>query len=144
MVIPDPPPPPRLTVRLLELMDIRASVDPVRGTCSVDTLGRSDGADLARPRRGAAFISVRRTLGLVPAGLRRVGASLLVVLLVPFRWLLGGLPRGARTGERDGSFVDAAFFESVGDTTAAAAAIRESPDVPCMSMLFTRAVGGKA
>ncbi len=125
-------------------MDILASVDPVRGTCRVDTLGRSDGADLVRPRRGVVFISVRRTLGLVPAGLRKVGASLLAVLFAPFRWLLGGLPRGALTGDSDGSFVDAALFESVGETTAAAAAIRDSPDVPWRSILFTSAVGGMA
>lgn len=77
-------PVPRFTVRLLELMDILARVEPARDTCRVDTLGRSDGADLARPRKGAAFISVSRTLGLVPAGLSIEGANLLVVPLVPF------------------------------------------------------------
>lgn len=132
---------PRLTVRLLELMDILARVEPVRGTCRVDTLGRSEGADLVRALKGAAFISVSRTLGLVPAGLRRVGASLQVVLLVPFLWLLGGLPRGARTGDREGSLVEAALLERVGETTAAAAAIRESP---CSSMLLTSELGGRA
>lgn len=125
-------------------MDILARVEPGRDTWRVDTLGRSEGADRVRPLNGAAFISVSRTLGLVPAGLRRVGASLHMVLLVPFLWLLGGLPLGALTGESDGSLLEPAFFESVGETTAAAAAISDSPEVPWISMLFTRELGGRA
>ena len=79
-----------------------------------------------------------------PAGLKRVGASLLLELLLPRFWLLGGLPRGALTGERTGSFPEPAFLERVGETTAAAAAMRERPDVPCKSTLFTREFGGRA
>lgn len=129
--------------RLLELRDILASVELGRGTWRVGNLGRSDGADLVLPLSGPVFISVRRTLLLVPAGLSKVGANLLAELLLPFLWLFGGLPRGARTGEREGSLFPPALLESVGDTTAAAAAIRLKPEVPCSSMLLTRELGGR-
>lgn len=136
-------PPRPITGRLLEFMDILASVELGRGTWRVDNLGLSEGADLVLPLSGPVFISVRRTQLLVPAGLSKVGASLLVVLLLPFLWLLGGLPRGARTGEREGSLFPPALLESVGDTTAAAAAIRLKPEVPCNSILLTRELGGR-
>lgn len=133
----------RLMERPLELIDILASVEPARGMWRVDILGRSEVVDLARPLKGAAFISAKRTLGLVPAGLRRVGESLLVVLLMPFLWLFGGLPLGALTGESEGTLPEPlALRERVGETTAAAAAIKERPEVPS-SMLLTSEEGGR-
>lgn len=67
---------------------------------------------------------------LLPAGLRRVGANLQVELLLPRRWVFGGRPRGALTGDMAGNFPDPALRERDGDTTAAAAAMRERPELP--------------
>ena len=67
---------------------------------------------------------------LEPAGLRKVGDSLQEDPPLPRRWVLGGRPRGARMGETAGNFPDPALRERVGDTTAAAAAMRERPEVP--------------
>lgn len=79
-----------------------------------------------------------------PAGLRRVGASLLVEFPLPRFWLFGGLPRGALTGDRTFTFPEPALLESEGETTAAAAAIRERPEVPCRSTVFSSELGGSA
>ena len=130
------------TGRLLELIDILASVELGRGTWRVDNLGRSEGADLVLTLGGPVF-TVRRTLLQEPVGLSKVGASLLVVLLVPFLWLFGGLPRGARMGERERSLFPPVLLASVGDTTAAAAAMRLRPEVPCNSILFTKEFGAR-
>lgn len=73
---------------------------------------------------------------LEPAGLRRVGDSLQVDPPLPRRWVLGGRPRGALTGDTAGNFPEPALRERVGETTAAAAAMRERPEVPCKSTLF--------
>ena len=89
----------------------------------------SEGRDLSveaerdRPRSGG-FRSWRGTCWLEPlVGVRKVGASFCPVWLLPrFCWL-GGLPRGAFTGERTGSLPAAALRESPGETTAAAAAM---------------------
>ena len=71
-----------------------------------------------------------------PAGLSRVGESLQEDPLLPRLWVLGGRPRGALTGETAGNFPDPALRERVGETTAAAAAMRESPELPCRSTLL--------
>lgn len=134
---------PPTILRLPLLIEILARFG-VRGNWKVEARGLSVGADRVLPRRVGVFTSVRSTLLQDPAGLKRVGASLLLELLFPRFWLLGGLPRGARTGERDGSFPDPALLERVGETTAAAAAISERPDVPCRSTLFIRELGGRA
>ena len=76
---------------------------------------------------------------LEPAGLSSVGESLQVDPLLPRRWVLGGRPRGALTGETAGNFPDPALRERVGDTTAAAAAMRERPELPWMSTLLSGA-----
>ena len=119
------------------LSDILASVEPDLGICRVEDLGRSVGADRVLFLNAAVLISVSRTLALEPAGLSNVGASLLVELLPPPLYLLGGRPRGARTGDITGCFPEPAFRERFGETTAAAAAIKDSPEVPCRSMLLT-------
>lgn len=73
---PPPPPPPAL-----ELRELLVREEPVRGMCSVVDLGRSVGADLVRLLNVVDFRSVRRTLELDPAGLKKDGNSLLVELL---------------------------------------------------------------
>lgn len=73
---------------------------------------------------------------LLPAGLSREGASLQVELLLPRRWVFGGRPRGALTGDMAGNLPDPALRERDGETTAAAAAMRESPELPCSSTLL--------
>ena len=73
---------------------------------------------------------------LEPAGLRKVGESLHDDPLLPRRWVFGGRPRGALTGDTAGNLPDPALRESDGDTTAAAAAMRESPEVPWRSTLL--------
>ncbi len=99
----------------------------------VDDFGRSVGADLVRFRNAVFLISDNSTLAAdPPAGLRRVGDSLMVELLPPPRYLLGGRPLGALTGDTTACLLEPAFRDRLGDTTAAAAAIRDSPEVPCM------------
>ena len=73
---------------------------------------------------------------LEPAGLNRVGDSLHEDPPLPLRWVLGGRPRGALTGDTAGNFPEPAVRERVGETTAAAAAMRESPELPWSSTLL--------
>ena len=126
-------------VRPLELLrDILARVDPERGMWMVEDLGRSVGAERVLLLNAVVLMSDNNTLALEPpAGLSNEGESLTVELLLPPRYLLGGLPLGALTGDTPGCLAEPALRERFGDTTAAAAAIRESPDVPWRSMLFT-------
>ena len=113
------------------LRDILASVDPERGMCIVEDLGLSVGADRVLFLNAVVLMSERRTLAPEPpAGLSNEGESLTVELLLPPRYLLGGRPLGARTGDTPGCLLDPALRERLGETTAAAAAIRESPEVP--------------
>lgn len=76
-------------------------------------------------------MSVNDMCMLGPAGLRKVGPSLVLTALFLFV-LLGGRPRGAFTGDSRGDFA-VGLDDIVGDTTAAAAAIRDSPEVPWKS-----------
>ena len=98
--------------------------------------GRSEGAERARLRRDDLVVSGRGTYMLFPAGLSSVGASLHDELFAPLRWVLGGRPRGALTGGTAGNFPVPALRDRVGETTAAAAAMRESPELPCSSTLL--------
>ena len=92
-------------------------------------LGRSVGADLVRLLNVGDFKSVSSTFELDPAGLKKFGKSLLVELLPLLLWVLGGRPRGALTGDNTGLLFPLLRGKE-GETTAAAAAIRESPELP--------------
>ena len=93
-------------------------------------LGRSVGADLVRLLNVGDFKSVSSTFELDPAGLKKFGKSLLVELLPLLLWVLGGRPRGALTGDKTGLLFPPLDRGKEGETTAAAAAIRESPELP--------------
>jgi len=108
----------------------------------VDDLGLSVGADLVLFLNAELFRSDINTRALVPpAGLRYVGDSFTVELAPPPRYLLGGRPLGALTGDTE-FLLELAFLDRLGETTAAAAAIRDRAELPCKSMLFTRSLGG--
>lgn len=132
------PLPPLLTK--LEVKELLVREEDL-GKSMVD-LGRSVGADLVRLLNVVDLISVRRTLELEPAGLKKFGNSLLVELLPLLLWVFGGRPRGARTGDKTGLFPPLRGNE--GETTAAAAAIRDNPELPWRSMLLMSASGGRA
>ncbi len=112
----------------LELKALLVREDPALGRWSMVDLGRSAGADLVRLRNVVDLMSVRGTLKLDPAGLKKFGNSLLVELLPLLLCVFGGRPRGALTGDKTGLFPP--LREKEGDTTAAAAAIRERPELP--------------
>ena len=125
----------------LEVKEVLVSEEHL-GKSMVEDLGRSVGADLVRLLNVVDLLSVRRTIELEPTGLKKFGNSLLVELLPLLLWVFGGRPRGARTGDKTGLFPPLRGNE--GETTAAAAAIRDSPELPWRSMLLMSASGGRA